>query len=240
MLDNLKLENILFIDIETVPISTGMESVSPNLQQLWEKRSAHFRKDDEPASDAWPRAALYAEFGRIVCISAGIFSHLSEPKRFRIKSFVGEDESSILNGFSQLVMKFRSPADLRLCAHNGKEFDFPYLARRMVILGMEIPSVLQVAGKKPWEVNFIDTLELWKFGEFKNFSSLALLAEVLGIPNPKDDMDGSQVARVYYEERNLERIAAYCEKDVLAVAQILLRLRGDTLIPEENVEIVKK
>ena len=239
MLDNLKLENILFLDIETVPIAPGMDSISPNLQQLWEKRSANFRKEDESASDAWPRAGLYAEFGRIVCISAGIFSHLGEPKRFRIKSFAGEDESSILDGFSRLVRKFRSPVDLRLCAHNGKEFDFPYLARRMLILEQEIPAVLQVAGKKPWEVNFIDTMELWKFGEYKNFSSLALLAEVLGIPNPKDDIDGSQVASVYYEEKNLERISRYCEKDVLAVAQILLRFRGDDLIPEENVEIVR-
>ena len=240
MLDDLKLENILFLDIETVPIAPEMDSISPYLRQLWEKKSAYIRKEDESASDAWPRAALYAEFGRIVCISAGIFSHLGEPKRFRIKSFAGEDEAIILEGFTELVRKFRPAVDLRLCAHNGKEFDFPYLSRRMLILGKEIPQVLQVAGKKPWELNFIDTMELWKFGEYKNFASLALLAEVLGIPNPKDDMDGSQVASVYYEGKNLDRISRYCEKDVLAVAQILLRFRGDALIPEENVEIVKK
>ena len=239
MLEDLKLENILFLDIETVPLTEEVESVSPHLQVLWDKKSAHFRKEDESASDAWPRASLYAEFGRVVCISAGIISQKTDPKRFRIKSFAGEDESVILEGFSDLVQKFRSPVNIRLCAHNGNGFDFPFLCRRMLIRGLDIPVAMQVAGKKPWELNFIDTMDLWKFGEYKNFTSLALLTEILGISDPKDDIDGSQVAEVYYKENNLKRISRYCEKDVLAVAQVLLRLRGDKLIPEENVEIVK-
>jgi predicted PolB exonuclease-like 3'-5' exonuclease len=239
MLDDLRLENILFIDIETVPLAPELGSVSLHLQDLWEKKSSPFRAEDESAGDAWPRASLYAEFGRVVCISAGIFSQVKDPKRLRIKSYAGENENSILAGFSELVRKFRTPAEIRLCAHNGKDFDFPFLCRRMLIGGLDIPVPLQVAGKKPWELNYIDTMELWKFGEFRNFTSLKLLAEVLGIPDPKDDMDGSQVAEVYYNEKNLDRIARYCEKDVLAVAQVLLRLKGEALIPEENVEIIR-
>ena len=239
MLRDLKLENILFLDIETVPLTSDFQAVDPGLQPLWEKKSAYFRNEDEAASDVWSRAGLYAEFGKIICISAGIFSNRTEPRHFRIKSFYGDDETPILKGFSDLVRKFRSPGEIRLCAHNGKEFDFAFLARRMLINGLEIPAALQVAGKKPWEVNFLDTMDLWKFGEYRTYTSLALLTEVLGIPNPKDDIDGSQVASVYYEEKNLERIARYCEKDVLAVAQVLLRFRGDKLIPEENVELVK-
>ena len=133
MLDDLKLENILFLDIETVPLTEELGSVSKHLQDLWDRKSSHFRKEEESASDVWPRASLHAEFGRVVCISAGIISQKTDPKRFRIKSFSGEDESSILTGFSQLVSKFRSPADIRLCAHNGNGFDFPFLCRRMLI-----------------------------------------------------------------------------------------------------------
>ena len=239
MLQDLKLENILFLDIETVPLSMEPESVSLRLQELWEKKSTFFREEDESAADVWNKASLYAEFGRVVCISAGVFSQVSDPKRFRIKSFADEDEQAILKGFSALVKRFRSPAEIRLCAHNGKDFDFPFLSRRMVIGGLPVPVVLQVAGRKPWELNFVDTMELWKFGEYRNFTSLKLLTEVLGIPDPKDDMDGSQVAEVYYRDKNLERISRYCEKDVLAVAQVLLRLKGELLVPEENVEIIQ-
>ncbi len=238
MLEDLNLKNILFLDIETVPVTAGMESASPRLQQLWEQKSAPFRQADEPASEVWARAALYAEFGKIICISAGVFSNLAEPKRFRIKSFFGDDEKVVLESFSELLRKFRPPGKISLCAHNGKDFDFPYLARRMLAAGLDIPGVLQTAGKKPWEVNFLDTMELWKFGAYRNFTSLALLAEVLDLPDPKDDMDGSQVAAVYYQDGDMQRIARYCEKDVLSIAQILLRFRREALIPEENVEVV--
>lgn len=239
MIRDLKLENILFLDIETVPAAELFSDLSERKQKLWEIRSEYLRKDGEEASDVWSRAGLYAEFGKIVCISAGIFSSISEPRRFRIKSFYGDDELRIIRGFTDLLQNFRKGKDLRLCAHNGKEFDFPFIARRIIILGETLPGILNIAGKKPWELNFIDTLELWKFGEYRNYTSLALLSEVLGISNPKDDLDGSQVAEVYYRNRDPERIARYCEKDVLAVAQVLLRLRGDKLIPEENVEVIK-
>ncbi|MFC2112480.1 3'-5' exonuclease [Bacteroidota bacterium] len=237
-MQDLKLENILYLDIETVPAVDSFDGLTGRQQELWDARSAYLRKDGEEASEVWERAGLYAEFGKIVCISAGIFSSITEPRRFRIKSFFGEDEVSILREFSKLLDNFRKGRDMRLCAHNGKDFDFPFLARRIIILGEKLPGVLNIAGKKPWELNFIDTMELWKFGEFRNYTSLALLTEVLGISNPKDDLDGSQVAEVFYKEKNHERIARYCEKDVLAVAQVLLRLRGEKLIPEENVEII--
>lgn len=235
---DLKLENVLFLDIETVPSVESFSELSVRQKELWEARSSYIRKEGEDASDVWSRAGLYAEFGKIICISAGIFSSLAEPRRFRIKSFHGDDEVKIIRDFAELIRNFRKGQDLRLCAHNGKEFDFPFIARRTIILGEALPAVLNIAGKKPWELNFVDTLELWKFGEFRNFTSLALLAEILGVSNPKDDLDGSQVAQVYYGEKNLDRIARYCEKDVLAVAQVLLRLRGEELVTEENVELI--
>ncbi|MFC2115250.1 ribonuclease H-like domain-containing protein [Bacteroidota bacterium] len=238
MMYDLKLQNVLFLDIETVPVVEDFVGLTEGQKKLWEVRSSHFRKEGEDAAEVWSRAGLYAEFGKIICISAGIFSSLSEPRHFRIKSFYGDDELKIIRDFTQLLLNFRNEKDLRLCAHNGKDFDFPFIARRTIILGEALPSVLNIAGKKPWELNFVDTLELWKFGEFRNFTSLALLAEILGVSNPKDDLDGSQVAQVYYGEKNTDRIARYCEKDVLAVAQVLLRLRGEKLIPEENVEII--
>ena len=236
MIYELRLENILFLDIETVPIVRSFNELTERQKALWEKRSAYLRTDDEDPEDIWSRAGLYAEFGKIVCISAGLFSNLSEPRRFRIKSFYGDDELKILREFGDLIRNFKKGRDLQLCAHNGKEFDFPYLARRFVILGEKLPSVLNIAGKKPWELNFIDTMELWKFGEYRHFTSLALLTEILGISNPKDDLDGSQVGEVFYEG-DYDRIARYCEKDVLAVAQVLLRLRAEKPIPEENVEV---
>jgi len=239
MMHELKLGNVLFLDIETVPFVESFDELNEQQKKHWDTRSAYLRKEGKEASEVWTNAGLFAEFGKIVCISAGIFSRLTEPRRFRIKSFYGDDEVKIIRDFSGLIRKFRKGNELRLCAHNGKEFDFPFLARRIVILGEKLPEVLNIAGKKPWELNFIDTLELWRFGEHRNYTSLALLTEVLGISNPKDDLDGSQVAGVFYREKDPERIARYCEKDVLAVAQVLLRLRGEKPIPEENVEVIE-
>ena len=137
-----------------------------------------------------------------------------------------------------MLQKFFSSGDKLLCAHNGKEFDFPFLARRMVILGIPLPDVLDTSGKKPWEVNHLDTMELWKFGDYKSYTSLLLLATILGIPTPKDDIDGSMVWEVYLKEKNLKRIVVYCQKDVLTVAQIIRRFKGEPLIHDDDVEIV--
>ena len=238
MILDIRLENVLFLDIETVPVTRDYQMLNEHMQELWDKKVALPVKNEEGLpEELWERGGLYAEFGKIICISAGIFSSLEEPRRFRIKSFAGDDEAEILKGFSLLLKKFRPAKELNLCAHNGKDFDFPFIGRRMIINGLPVPGVLDVAGKKPWEVHFLDTMELWKFGAYRHYISLALMAEILDIPNPKDDIDGSQVGKVYYDDGDINRIVRYCEKDVLTVAQILLKLRGDPLIPEENVEI---
>jgi DNA polymerase elongation subunit (family B) len=238
MIHNIKLDTVLFLDIETVPVTRDYGQLSDHMQDLWNRKmEIPVRNEEGLPEELWERGGLYAEFGRVICISVGIFSSLGEPRRFRIKSFAGDDEAEILRDFSAMLRKFRQGKDLYLCAHNGKEFDFPFMARRMIINGIPLPEVLNVAGKKPWEVNFLDTMELWKFGAYRHYASLALMAEILNIPDPKDDIDGSQVGKVYYEDRDIERIIRYCERDVLTVAQILLKLRGEPLVPEENVEV---
>ena len=235
MLENISLSNILFLDIETVPQHSKFDDAPNSIQQLWEKKSKFLIKDETETPDTiYRQAGIYAEFGKIVCVSCGYFS---PDKKFRIKSFSGDDERQILAEFSDMLKKFFSKSDKLLCAHNGKEFDFPFLARRMVIQNVPLPPVLDTPGKKPWEVNHLDTLELWKFGDYKSYTSLLLLATVLGIPTPKDDIDGSMVWDVYWNEKNLSRIVTYCQKDVLTIAQIFLRFKGEQLLAENDVEI---
>jgi 3'-5' exonuclease len=238
MLDNIKPEEILFLDIETVPQSPSMNLLEPHFAELWDKKSKFLRSPEESASDVYERAGIYAEFGKIICISVGFIKGMT-PVSFRLKSFYGSDENEILSGFSAMLSKFVSARkEPVLCAHNGKEFDFPYIARRMIINRMEIPLILDNAGKKPWEVKLLDTMDLWKFGDYKNYASLDLLTSILGIASPKDDIDGSMVAKVYYGDNDIIRIARYCEKDVLAIAQVLLRFRNLPAIVEENIESV--
>ncbi|NOU61456.1 3'-5' exonuclease [Marinifilum caeruleilacunae] len=236
MLNKIKADSLLFIDIETVSGTEDFEQLSPKLQDLWEKKSNYFRKEDETPADVYQRAGIYAEFGKIVCISTGMITYKEGGRKFVAKSFYGDDERLLLEEFADMLTRFCSKPYRNLCAHNGKEFDFPYIARRMLINGITLPDILDIAGKKPWEVQFIDTMELWKFGDYKHYTSLALLCEVFNIPTPKDDIDGSMVGEVYWKENDLERIAIYCEKDILATAQLFLRYQGEPLIPEENFE----
>jgi DNA polymerase elongation subunit (family B) len=238
MLEQYRPEDLLFIDIETVPALQSFDLLSDSMQELWDKKSAYFRKDEQTAAEAYERAGIYAEFGRIICISVGIILQRNGKRFFRLKSFFNHDEKVVLTEFGKMLTAFAADNNKNICGHNIKEFDLPYICRRMLINGIHIPAILDIAGKKPWEVKFVDTLELWKFGDFKNFTSLNLLTNIFNIPSPKDDIDGSQVAKVYYEERNLERIATYCEKDVLATAQLFLRFRGDELIDNEYIERV--
>ncbi|MCX6274467.1 MAG: 3'-5' exonuclease [Bacteroidetes bacterium] len=236
MLENINISNILFLDIETVPQHSKFDEAPKAIQHLWEKKAKFLIKDETETPDTiYRQAGIYAEFGKVVCISCGYFS--SENK-LRIKSFAGDDEKLVLSEFAEMLKKFFSRNDKQLCAHNGKEFDFPFLARRMVINGIPLPAVLDTPGKKPWEVNHLDTLELWKFGDYKSYTSLLLLATVLGIPTPKDDIDGSMVWDVYWNENNLQRIVTYCQKDVLTIAQIFLRFKGEALLSENDLEIV--
>lgn len=236
MLEQYRPEDLLFIDIETVPAFQSFDLLNDSMQELWDKKSAYFRKDEQTAAEAYERAGIYAEFGRVICISVGIMLQRNGKRFFRLKSFFNHDEKVVLTEFGKMLNAFAADNNKNICGHNIKEFDLPYICRRMLINGIRIPAILDIAGKKPWEVKFVDTLELWKFGDFKNFTSLNLLTNIFNIPSPKDDIDGSQVAKVYYEEGNLERIATYCEKDVLATAQLFLRFRADELIENENIE----
>jgi uncharacterized protein YprB with RNaseH-like and TPR domain len=235
-LEEIKKENILFLDIETVPCTPDFSGASPELRDFWEKKSRSLReKEEKSLEESWPSAGIYAEFGKIIVISAGFFA-LSEGKRvFRIKSFYGDDEKTLLESFAMMLNKHFNEARHLLCAHNGKEFDFPFIARRMLINGMRIPQILDASGKKPWEVKHLDTMELWKFGDWKSYTSVALLAYIFGIPTPKDDIDGSQVSKVYYEDKDLERIERYCRKDVITVAQLFLRFKGEALLEESEI-----
>ncbi len=235
MLEEIKPEDILFLDIETVPSYPSFSEGSPEIQKFWELKSRSLREtEDQSPADIWSRAGIYAEFGKIVCISVGFILQEDGKTGFRSKSFYGDDEKQLLEEFAVLLNSHYKDPRKRLCAHNGKEFDFPYIARRMVINRVPIPSILDTAGKKPWEVQHLDTMELWKFGDRKSFTSVALLTHILGIPSPKDDIDGSEVGRVYWEEKDLDRIEKYCRKDVLAVAQIYLRFKGLPLIEHEE------
>jgi uncharacterized protein YprB with RNaseH-like and TPR domain len=237
MIENIRFEDILFLDIETVPVMSSFDNLNPSMQILWDKKSRYFRKDDEKAETVYERAGIYAEFGKVICISAGIISGTGQ-RCLRLKSFYGDDEKRILEDFTGMLGKFSKNKEVLLCAHNGKEFDYPFIARRMIINNLVIPSILNNAGKKPWEVKLLDTLELWKFGDYKHYTSLDLLTTILGIPTPKDDIDGSMVCSIYWNDHDIKRIALYCEKDVLAIAQVFMRFMNEPLIKVENVESV--
>ena len=236
MLTNLDLHKILFLDIETVPLFESFELVPEIEQTYFAEKTAYQRKEDQTPEEFYEKAGIWAEFGKIICISVGYFTPQQNPRDFRLKSFYGE-EVDLLKEFKSLVGTYFSTPYHLLCGHNAKEFDFPYIARRMLILGIELPKPLELFNKKPWEVPHLDTLHLWRFGDYKHYTSLKLMAHVLGIPSPKDDIDGSQVAGVYYKEKNLDRIVQYCEKDVITVAQVILKLRNEPLLTEKEITL---
>jgi len=238
MLKEVKLEDVLFLDIETVPQYPSYSEVPDSLKKFWEKKAAFLAKEEGTPESLYERAGIYAEFGRIICISTGVVVQHEGQKFFRVKSFSGDNEKDLLSGFAAMLNRFGAKPNSTICAHNGKEFDFPFISRRMLINGVALPELLNSAGKKPWEVKYLDTMELWKFGDFKNYTSLDLLAHIFEIPSPKDDINGSQVAEVYYKQNDLARIVQYCEKDALTVAQLFLRYRNQDIIPPENLERV--
>ncbi len=241
MLDKIQPEHILYLDIETVPQVEKLADFPEKLQKLWLRKAESLTKESDDAEKLFERAGIYPEFGKIVCISCGTIYRRGNKRIYRVKSFYGKDEVSLLKDFLVMLERFVSNPVHRLCAHNGQEFDFPYIARRVLINGLRLPSILDIAGAKPWEVRdyLLDTMQLWKFGDFKHYTSLDLLCTIFDIPTPKDDIDGSQVAGIYYRDGDMERIARYCEKDTLAVAQILLRFKGELLIESEHFEIVQ-
>ena len=239
MLYKINLEYILFLDIETVPQHEDFSTIDEDTQELWAQKSKYHRKDEHTPEEFYDRAGIWAEFGKIVCISVGYFKLDGETKTFRVMTFKGE-ESQLLEDFKALLENHFGLAKHMLCAHNGKEFDFPYIARRMIINSISLPYHLDLFGKKPWEVNHLDTMDLWKFGDYKNYTSLKLLAKVLGIASPKEDIDGSMVRDVYYKDKNLDRIARYCELDVITTAQVFLRLRNEPLLREAEIKRIGK
>ena len=237
MQNNIKIENILFLDIETVPEVPTFAELSEEKKELFSKKTQYQRKEEQSAEDFYERAGIWAEFGKIICISVGFFVTQEGKRSFRIKSFSG-DEAGLLEAFKELLEAHFNKANHLLCAHNGKEFDFPYIARRMIINRIDLPDKLNLFGKKPWEVAHLDTLELWKFGDYKHYTSLKLLTNILGIPSPKQDIDGSQVAGIYYKEKDINRIIKYCERDTIAVAQLILRFNNLKQLQDTEITYV--
>lgn len=246
MLDNLDIANVLFLDIETVSGKATFGELNDDFKKLWGLKSKQIlRKYDEELTEEeidelYPeKAGIYAEFGKIICISVGIIvrNHQTKQLAVRLKSFASDDEAELLRDFSKLIEQYyNSPHKHFFCGHNLREFDIPYICRRMLIHQLALPRTLDIAGKKPWETkHFLDTLEMWKFGDYKNYTSLKLLAACFGFPSPKDDIDGSEVGRVYWQEQDLDRIARYCEKDVLAVVQLLLKYMRQPILEGEQI-----
>ena len=234
MISRLNLEHILFLDIETVPQHEQFSDLDETMQQLYADKTEYQRRDEFTAEEFYERAGIWAEFGKIVCISVGYFKIEGEKRNFRTTTFSGTEKELLLQ-FKKLLSEHYNKPQHVLCAHNGKEFDFPFIARRMIVNGIKLPFKLDLFGKKPWEIPHLDTLELWKFGDYKHYTSLKLLTKILDIPSPKTDIDGSQVRDVYYKLKDVKRIVEYCERDVVAVAQIVLRLRNEDLLQEHEV-----
>jgi len=235
-LQKIDLEKILFLDIETVPAVYKFGDLDEKSANLYLSKNKYIQERDGLTNEeVYEKAGVFAEFGKIVCISCGIVADKSSGKELRLKSFYGDDEKQLLQDFANMLSShYNSPYHI-LCGHNAKEFDFPYIARRMLINGVNLPDTLDIAGKKPWEISHLDTMELWKFGDYKHYTSLSLLCHLFNIPTPKDDISGADVGRVYWEENDLERIVAYCHKDVVALIQVFLRLRNEALVKEENI-----
>lgn len=234
MIDHVDLTKVMILDIETVSQFKTFEHLPDYWKELWTHKNKYKIKEEVTPSSIYKDAGIQAEFGKIICISVGHFL-INNELSFRVKSFYGHDESVILKELTEMLDKNFNSDEHFLCAHNGKEFDFPYIARRCLINGLKIPSILNNSGKKPWEVRLLDTMDLWKFGDYKNYTSLKLLAACLNLESPKDDIDGSMVGSVYWEENNLERIKKYCQKDVVTTAQVLLKFKGMEILKNDFV-----
>jgi uncharacterized protein YprB with RNaseH-like and TPR domain len=234
-MEKINSEHILFLDIETIGAVESYHLLDPKMKLFWDRKADKIKKEpDDSPEKSYSMAGIFAEFGKIVCISVGFL----RDGTLRIKSFANDDEATLLQDFAALLNTYFNKRHHRLCAHNGKEFDFPYLCRRMLINAIPLPPLLDAAGKKPWETAFLDTMEMWKFGDYKHYTSLDLLATIFGIPSPKDDIDGSMVHQIYWETNDLQRIVKYCEKDVLAIVQLYRRYNGLELLTEDKIVFV--
>ncbi|MDB5282122.1 MAG: 3-5 exonuclease [Bacteroidota bacterium] len=244
MLAHINLYNLIFLDIETVPQFGSFAELSGPMKELWAIKHSTLRSENETPEEGYlKRAGVYSEFAKIICISMGFIHYDKDANRkiFRVKSISGEDEKMLLEEFiATLGKSFADTERYHFCGHNIREFDMPFISRRLLINQLDLPEMFDVAGKRPWEMPDVDTMQLWKFGDYKNYTSLKLLAEVFGIPTPKDDIDGKDVCRVYWQEKGLARIVEYCQKDVVTVARLLLKFKGDKeILSDEQIIIVK-
>lgn len=233
MLERINLNKVLFLDIETVPVYPDYNAVDDELKKFINQK-LHINPEEPDTIVHYNRAGIYSEFAKIICISVGFVRETRTGRQMRLKSFYHDDEQTLLKQFKSLLDEHVSEFQI-LCGHNSKEFDIPFICRRMLVNGIKLPDILDIAGKKPWEIAHLDTMELWRFGDYKAYTSLALLCHIFNIPTPKDDISGTDVARVYYEENDLERIKRYCEKDVVALIQLFLRFRGENLIEDGEI-----
>ena len=237
MLQNINYNKILFFDIETVPLTYEFKDLEERAQGLWDRKTRFLQERDNLSPDElYEKAGIYAEFGKVVCISMGFVLQKEGETQIRVKSIANENEKILLQEYIDLLNSYYNSPDFLFCAHNGKEFDIPFLCRRILINGLKLPFMLNVAGKKPWEIKHLDTMELWKFGDFKNYTSLDLLTYIFNIPTPKGYMALRRIER-FYDEKNLDRIIHYCEKDVIATIQLFRKYQGDSIIDEEFIQI---
>lgn len=230
------LKDILFLDIETVACVPNYEQLNDRLKTQWARKAGFFKKEQNQTDEDLfhERAGIYAEFGKIIVIAFGKYIENEKGEMgLRLKALASDNEAKLLNDFKSILEKLDPTT--KLCAHNGKEFDFPYLSRRMLVNGIKLPSLLNLAGKKSWEVPHLDTMEMWKFGDYKHYTSLDLLAAIFNIPTSKGLMDGSMVNNVYYNDKDLSKISEYCIGDVIAIAQLYLKMKGMEIIPSQNI-----
>lgn len=230
-------DQMLFLDVETVPQWASYEQLPDDWKRHWDYKAALLSKEEQQPADIYQRAGIYAEFGKIICISLGCLQQEAGKQHLFLRSFYGHDEKELLKSFAEVVNKWGKRSQY-LCGHNIREFDVPFICRRMLVNGLRLPELLDLAGAKPWEVRHLDTLQYWKFGDYKHFTSLKLLAQLFGIPSPKDDIDGSMVAHTYYVEGDINRIAQYCEKDVVTVVRLVQAMRGE--VPIGDAQLVHK
>lgn len=235
-----KLKYTLFLDIETATEYRTFKEVPDVFQKHWKRKAKRLY----PTWEEWGeeqleasykgKGAIFSEYSKVICISVGF---LAKDKKLRLKSFTSDDEKTLLSDFADLLINhYDDPDSYYLCGHNIKEFDIPYICRRMVKHGVFMPNMLDIAGKKPWQTeHLVDTMDLWKFGDYKHYTSLELLAAMLGIESPKDDISGDMVGEVYWEDNDLERIKVYCQKDVATVANILLKYADMAPLSEDDL-----
>jgi len=235
-----ELTNILFLDIETVSCMEQYSMLNDRLKAMWDKKAMILKKEDEEDTETFyfKKAGIYAEFGKIVTIAVGYLLKGEEGYSLRVKAFSSDNEKELLLEFKELLENKYTHPDMFLCGHNGKEFDFPYICRRMIFNGISPPKILDISGKKPWEVKHLDTLEMWKFGDRKNYTSLELLAALFEIESSKEDIDGSMVNHVYYKENGLARISEYCKADVVVTANLYLKMKCLPVVRPEHIHIL--